>query len=104
MRAGKIHRQRTQRKKVPASKWDRERWVKLYTCGVHFQHEMAEAMGSQVFYNSIRDLKEAEACWKSCGIVEVKVTFSCWVQAQNLLSGRIAKATKKLTKKKGATP
>jgi hypothetical protein len=71
--------------KIRASKWDRERKTKLYTCGVHFQHEMAEAMGPQVFYNSLDDLKEEMNCWKSDGIVEIDVSFSRWIHPQNLL-------------------
>jgi hypothetical protein len=102
-RGGEDHRfsQRIKRKKIPASNWDLKRQAKLYTCGIHFQHKMAEAMGPQVFYNSIRDLKEAGNCWKSCRIVEVNITFFRWVKAQNLLSDRIANAAKK--KKGGAS-
>lgn len=105
-RNGKVYwfNHRIKRKKISASKWDLERQAKLYTCGVHFQHEMAEAIGPQVFYNSIKDLKEAGTCWKGCGIVEVNITFSRWVRAQNLLSDRIEKAAKKLKKKKGRIP
>jgi hypothetical protein len=100
MKALQLPYQRTKRKKVPASKWERERRAKLYTCGVQFQHEMAEARGPQVFYNSIKDLKESGQCWKDCGIVEVNITFSRWARVQSLLNDRIAQAAKKPTKKK----
>lgn len=75
------------KKRIIASKWDRERTATLYTCGVHFQHEMAEAMGPQVFYNSLTEFKKAESCWRSCGIVQVKVSFSRWLRPETIGEG-----------------
>jgi hypothetical protein len=83
------------KKSIRASKWDRERKATLYTCGVHFQHEMAEAEGPQVFYNSIKEFKKSHSCWKSCGIVEVNVTFSNWVRAETIGDGM--RGAKKMT-------
>ena len=75
------------KKSIPASKWDRERRATMYTCGVHFEHEMAEAIGPQVFYNSLKDFKAAKTCWKSCGIVEVDVSFLRWIRPETLGEG-----------------
>lgn len=89
----KITRTNVRRKKssvkktIRASKWDRERTAKLYTCGVHFMHEMTEAMGPQIFYNSLTDLKQDHSCWKSCGIVEVKVSFTQWLHPETIGEG-----------------
>jgi hypothetical protein len=59
----------------------------MYTCGVHFEHEMAEAMGPHIFYNSLTEFKKATSCWKNCGIVQVKVSFSRWTRSETIGEG-----------------
>jgi hypothetical protein len=75
------------RKTIRASKRDSERTAKLFTCGIHFQHEMADAAGPQVFYSSVTELKKAESCWKSCGIVELEFSFAHWIYPQKIENG-----------------
>ena len=59
----------------------------LYTCGVDWQHEIGEAddiEGSMPFYSSVEDLKKSRPCWKTCGIVKLKIQLDSWVVKQNL--------------------
>ncbi len=59
----------------------------LYTCGTDWQHEIGEAPdieGSIPLYSSVEDLKKARQCWKSCGIVKLKVEIVEWLEPQNL--------------------
>ena len=51
----------------------------MYTCGTSFLHDPDVA-----FYDSVELLKQEWECWKECGIVEVVMTESKWVEAQNL--------------------
>ena len=60
----------------------------LYTCGVDWQHEICEAPdieGKMPFYSSVEELKKNRKCWKTCGIVKLKVELEEWVVEQNLL-------------------
>lgn len=62
---------------------------KLYCCGVDWQHEIGDASdieGSMPLYSSVEELKKDRKCWKSCGIVELKVEFSKWIEPQNLFA------------------
>ncbi len=61
--------------------------ITLYSCGVDFQHEIGEAFdleGSQPLYSTVEELKEKRTCWKSCGIVELKLTEVKWIEKQDL--------------------
>ncbi len=66
---------------------ERVRTIKGYMCGVDWQHELGEAMGGNVVYPSVDDLKKHRKCVKNCGIVEVKVQLSKWVEPQDLFRG-----------------
>lgn len=56
--------------------------VKIYVCGVDWQHEVGEASDVKM-YASVAALKRARTCWKSCGIVELEVTLSKWIEPQD---------------------
>lgn len=61
----------------------------LYTCGVDWQCEIGEAPdleGNQPLYSTIEELKATRKCWKSCGIVKIKLDLVEWVEPQNLFS------------------
>ena len=53
-------------------------------CGVDWQHELGEAMGGNVLYPSVDDLKRCMKCWESCGIVKVSVSMEKWEEEQDL--------------------
>ena len=55
-----------------------------YMCGVDWQHELGEAMGGNVLYPSVDDLKQCMKCWESCGIVKVSVSIEKWEEEQDL--------------------
>jgi hypothetical protein len=58
-----------------------------YMCGVDFDTELGlNADGNRVF-PSVKALKRAMSCWKSCGIVEVEVRARRMVVKQDLLRG-----------------
>lgn len=59
------------------------RKVKVYVCGVDWQHEIGEASDVKM-YASVADLKRSRTCWKSCGIVELEVKLSKWIEPQDL--------------------
>ena len=44
-----------------------------YMCRVDFEYELGYAMGGNVVYPSIEDLKRCRPCADSCGIVAVRV-------------------------------
>lgn len=59
----------------------------LYCCGVDWQEEIGAASdieGRMPLYTSVEKLKKDKSCWKSCGIVKLKVEFVEWVEKQNL--------------------
>lgn len=55
-----------------------------YMCMIDFEDELYRAAGGTPIYPSIEDLKENHKCWKSCGIVEVKVSYVKTIVEQNL--------------------
>lgn len=60
--------------------------VKLYACGVDWQHEIGEASdinGNIPLYYSIEKLKKERPCTKQCGVVEVNLSLSKWVECQD---------------------
>ncbi len=52
---------------------------------VDWQHEIGCASRGNRVYPSIEDLKSHRACWSSCGIVEVEVSFKRVVESQHFL-------------------
>jgi hypothetical protein len=56
---------------------------KGYMCGVDFQHELGEVLDSTPVYASVKALKEQRKCWKTCGIVEVEVKITQWIEPQD---------------------
>jgi hypothetical protein len=62
--------------------------MKLYTCGIDWQHEIGKAPvleGNMPLYSSIKKLKKYRTCWKECGIVELDIKLIKWVEEQDLL-------------------
>jgi len=57
--------------------------IKVYACGIDFQHEIGNASDGNKIYPSIDALKEHAKCWKGCGIVELNLTLNKWVVEQN---------------------
>jgi hypothetical protein len=60
---------------------------KMYMCGVDWQHELCEAPdleGRAPLYSSVEELKRLRTCWEECGIVEVEIQVTKWVQKQDL--------------------
>lgn len=47
-----------------------------YMCAVDFECELGAASGGNTVHPSVEDLKKGHECWESCGIVEVRVTYS----------------------------
>ena len=58
--------------------------IKVYTCGIDFQHELGEVLDYVKVYSTIEDLKRQVKCWEQCGIVELEVSLSKWVEPQKL--------------------
>lgn len=56
----------------------------VYIDGVDFQHEIGEASGGNKVYPSLKDLKENNKCYESCGVVKAKITLVEWVLPQNI--------------------
>ncbi len=64
----------------------KKNYITLYSCGVDFQEEISQASdleGKQPLYSTIEELKSKRTCWKSCGIIELKLTEVKWVHPQN---------------------
>ncbi len=62
--------------------------MKLYACGVDWQHEIGEAgdlEGKMPLYSSIEELKAQRTCWAECGIVVLELTEAEWAVAQDLM-------------------
>lgn len=55
-----------------------------FMCQIDFEDELYHAAGGNVVYASIEDLKENHKCWRSCGIVEVRVEYVRTIVEQNL--------------------
>lgn len=53
-------------------------------CQIDFDHELGKAPGGNPVYPDIEDLKENHACWKSCGIVKVSVSYVETIVQQDL--------------------
>lgn len=56
--------------------------MKVYMCGVAWQHEIGETWVK--VFPSVESLKAAHTCTNECGIVELDVEFSEWVKPQDL--------------------
>lgn len=56
--------------------------VKVYMCGVDWQHEIGETLTA--VYSCVEDLKAKSPCWEQCGIVECEVMLKGWVEPQDL--------------------
>jgi len=61
----------------------------IYMDGVDFQHELGEAMGGNVVFGSMEDLKEHSKCWESCGIVKCTITVEEWASPQDLFKDAV---------------
>ena len=63
--------------------------MKLFMCGVDFQHELGEC-NTEVF-DSVARLKQHKPCWESCGIVEFDTDIYNvkWIAEQNLMKNSV---------------
>lgn len=61
---------------------------KVYVCGIDWQHEIGEEMAKPdvVVYPSVESLKKHRTCWQECGIVEIEMKVTKWVEPQNLFN------------------
>ena len=58
--------------------------MKVYICGISFRYELGEASGGNQVYPSVEDLnKHSKCCHSGCGVVELDVTLSKWIEEQN---------------------
>ncbi len=57
---------------------------KVYVCGVDWQHELGEVSDYTKVYSTVEDLKRQRSCWEECGIVELEVKMTKWMEPQNL--------------------
>lgn len=60
----------------PMGAEDGEDFVLGYMCLTDFECELGMAVGGNVIFPSVEDLKEWRKCVAECGIAEVKVSFS----------------------------
>lgn len=60
---------------------------KVYVCGVDWHHEIGEAP-DVIVYPSVKALKKRRSCWEECGIVELELKVTKWVEPQNLFSNK----------------
>lgn len=49
----------------------------LYTCATNWVHEVGET--SVMLFESLEEVKKYRKCWKSCGIVEIKLTVKDYI-------------------------
>ncbi|AAW59789.1 hypothetical protein GOX2725 (plasmid) [Gluconobacter oxydans 621H] len=54
-----------------------------YMCKTDYDHELGEATGGVRVYASLADLKAAQPCVETCGIVQVGIRFLKLVQNAN---------------------
>lgn len=58
--------------------------MKVYLCGVSYQHELGEAADGVTVYPSMPSIKKYDTCSNSgCGIVECEIKFNRWVEEQD---------------------
>lgn len=55
-----------------------------YMCTIAYEDEFGWASGGTPVYSSLEDLKRQHACWESCGVTEVAVSFKGEIIPQNL--------------------
>lgn len=61
--------------------------MKLYCCGIDWQHEIGQSHdleGKLPFYTLLEELKAQSPCWEECGIVEVEVVNARFVKEPTL--------------------
>lgn len=46
-----------------------------YMCAIDWEYELGAASKGNRIFPSVDALKRNHACWESCGIVEVRVSF-----------------------------
>ena len=64
---------------------------KVYMCAIDWQHELGEVRDYTKVYSTIEDLKRQHTYWAECGIVEVEITLSKWIEDQNLTNKSVDK-------------
>lgn len=72
-------------------KCSENREVVVYIDGTDWNYELGEACGGTTLYPSIENAKKNLPCWKSCGIVKVKVILEKWVEKPTTTKQIIAK-------------
>ena len=58
----------------------------FYACAVDWRHEMGEAPdleGRMPLYSTVEELKRKRTCWNECGIVEIKLEMTKWIEPEN---------------------
>ena len=66
----------------------KEKIVKVYMCATDWEWEIGEVLGSTPVYSSVKSLKDERSCVEECGIVEVEVKLSQWIQPENRKWGK----------------
>lgn len=61
----------------------KEQSRKGYMCGIDFQEELRLGACDIIVYPTLEDFKKHRKCWKTCGIVEVDIKVSKWVEPQD---------------------
>ena len=56
---------------------------KSYVCGVDWQWEIGECNDVKL-YSSPEALKKDRTCWEECGIVELEIKVTKWIEPQNI--------------------
>lgn len=57
-----------------------------YMCGIDYQHELEGSPDGTPVYSSVTELKTYKRCWRQCGIVEVELRATRWVEPQDLFA------------------
>jgi hypothetical protein len=72
--------------------------VKLYLCGIDYQHELGEC--DVKVFESVERLKQMQPCWEQCGIVELQIAIRkvTWIEEQNLFEEAGSRGQKKKKK------
>ena len=56
-----------------------------YMCKVDYDFELGEALGGNVIYPSVANLKHHKACTKECGIVRVRISLDKVIQEEDYI-------------------
>lgn len=57
--------------------------MKAYICGTDWLHEWPEGSNFMELFATVKELKDGRLCWPQCGIVEINLIESRWVEPEN---------------------